>query len=385
MTDTPSTRRLDPLEIPEDESPDATYCRLMPLADAELTDGVAEFAANGLTVLATGVDGSLGTRQVWPSSDIDVLLLTDTEPEETIQWRVRDGYIVHRHISSLPFLTALCDGYPQSFIDTATGDWIRDSIWMLDGLASFAPISDPEGRLADLRAFFQTHRFAPEVVQPRRPLLLQRSDTLRAEAASLLQVDRTRDAERRIEWSIEALSILWLESAGRIISHKELDPTLAELCTERGEPDTHDLFRAAAGLKPDCDAEQSRKIVGEAARELLRVYSQWLDTALDRSPNNPPDVEKMLHRLVYLRHRLWASALCPSRGCWLNLAFDQLFYRGVGEQVEALIAQTGRESQAQFTHALRAFYESLSLTPLETRLHSLNALHEVARTNFASS
>jgi hypothetical protein len=378
MSNAAPSPRLNPLAIPDDETPDATYRRLRPRAEAELTDAAAELTADGLTVLATGIDGSLGTQQVWPSSDIDVLLVTDTDPKETIQWRIRDGYILHRHLSSWAFLTALRDGYPQSFIDTASGDWIRDPTWMLDGLATFAPITDPQGRLAELRDFFHTHRFTPEVVLPRRPLLLKRANALRVEAHSLLTSGQPSDSERRMEWAAEALAILWLEAAGRITSHKELDQALAEICVVQGQPEVHTQFRAAAGFPvvPETDA------VRDAALETLRMYSPWLDTVLAQSPNNTPEMEKMLARLVYLRHRLWASVLAPARGSWLHLSSDQTFYTGVAEQVASLIASDGRGDAEEFTRSLHSFRESLSLTPLEARLYALDTLYATTRSRF---
>lgn len=380
--------RLNPLNISPDEAPDETYRRLRPLAEAELTDATAERAADGLTVLATGIDGSLGTQQVWPSSDIDVLLVTETEPGETIQWRIRDGYIVHRHLSSWSSLTALREGYPRSFIDTAAGDWIRDPTWMLDGLATFTPITDPQGRLSELRDFFHTHRFTPEVVLPRRPLLLKRAAALCEEATSLLKTGREDsdqsdlNIERRLEWAIEALAILWLEAERRVTSHKELDRTLAEVCAAQGHPEAHSLFRAAAGLP----SMPPPALVGDAASKALRLYSPWLDAVLAQSPNNAPELEKMLPRLVYLRHRLWASALAPARDSWLHLSSDQMFYRGVVEQVASLIAADGRADgpgdAGEFTRSLHAFRESLSLSPLVTRRDALDALYETTRARF---
>jgi hypothetical protein len=397
MTDAAFSRRVNPLAIPDTETPDETYRRLRPLAEAELTAATAELAAEGISVLAAGVDGSLGTRQVWPSSDIDVLFVTETEPRETIQWRIRDGYIVHRHLSSWPMLTALRDGYPQSFIDTAAGDWIRDPTWMLDGLATFAPVSDPDGRLLELRAFFESHRFAPEVVLPRRPLLLKRAAALREEAGSLVTtrsnewavlwpftgaISSHLDAERRIEWAAEALAILWLEAAAITTSHKELDSALARAAAAQGMPEAHALFREAAGLPSGAIEPTVREAVRTTAREALRVYSPWLETVLERSPNNMPDLEKMLPRLVYLRHRLWTTLLAADRDAWLHLSADRTFYAGIEAQVAALIESDGRNQSAPFVRALRALGESLPLTPLETRLNALAMLHEITAQSF---
>ena len=113
--------RIDPLTVPEEETSEETFRRLAPLARAELEAAARRAEEAGLPLLATATDGSLGTRRVWPSSDLDVMLVPAVTPQHTIEWDVRAGLVVHRHLNSWEALSALSAGYPQSFIDTAAG------------------------------------------------------------------------------------------------------------------------------------------------------------------------------------------------------------------------------------------------------------------------
>lgn len=374
--------------LPLEETPEQTFARLLAVGQAELRAAVESGDAS--EVNATGLDGSLGTGRVWPSSDIDVTVVRASVQQANVRWTIRDGLMVHAHESPWPLLERLRDGYPQTFVDTAAGDWIRDPTWLLDGLASVRPVHDPHGRLAALKAFMIEHRFRPEVVEPRRPLLLAHSRK-RAEAAQeQLARGEADTAVELAELGAEALAMIWLEADSRIISMKELDPELAGACAAAGAPDAHPLFRAAYGV----DAlERPRPDLLNAFHELLFAHSDWVDRLVPAFPTGDDELNWALLLQVNQRHHFWSARYALERGCLIHLAgvrryvqelsVDHLQKIAAGwPDDDASPSSTGDGIYARVATARHRVLDAFPLPPLPDRLTALQALHDLTAHTF---
>lgn len=371
--------------LPLEETPEQTYARLLAVAQAELGAAVESGDAD-----ATGLDGSLGTGHVWPSSDVDVTVVRASGQESSVRWTIRDGLMVHAHQSPWPLLERLRDGYPRTFVDTAAGDWIRDPTWLLDGLAIVRPVHDPLGRLAALKAFIAEHRFRPEVVEPRRPLLVAHSLKRAHTAQEKLARGEADSAAELAELAAEALAMVWLEADRRIISMKELDPELAGACAAAGAPDAHPLFRAAYGV----DAlERSRPDLPNAFQELVVAHSNWADRLVPTYPTGDDELNWTLLLQVNHRHHFWSARHALERGCLIHLA-------GVRRYVQALSADELRETAANWPDdpsspsstgdgiyariaaARQRVLDAFPQPPLPDRLTALQALHDLTTQTF---
>ena len=373
--------------VPLDETPDETRARLLPLAERELSEALE---AGGIA--ATAVDGSLGSGKLWPSSDLDLTVVPDEGPEWGVEWGVRNGIVVHKHLNRWPLLERLQRDFPRSFVDTAAGDWVRDPTWLLDGLATLRPVHDPDGRLQAFADWVRAHRFAPEVVLPRRPLFLRRAVKLRNEVAQAFETGDETGGAWWTELASESLALIWLEADGRIVSTKEIDPELAAACANIGaDGDTHALFRQAAGVGTLTD-DRLRDITA-AFERLLRAFSDRLDLLIADYPTGQQERDFALARLAYYRHRVWSALHAPERGCLLHLAAIRLFVEKVsvpnlgkyavnsaGADADAgarLLTDAGIATARE--QALKAF----PLGPTAARLTSLDELIARTRRTFA--
>jgi len=304
-------------------------------SEAEANPDLARLRAVGLAVLsdsadgasATAFDGSLATGRVWPSSDVDVTVLLPHGEDWDVQWLLRGDIVVHMHLTPAGVLERLQRGYPDSFIQTAAGDWFLDPTWFLDGLATMRPVHDPDGRLAEVSEFVRARRFAAEVVVPRRKLLLEQSAKWREAAEIALRNHQHLAADWSLSVAVDALAFAWLEAAGRTASHKELDPELAEVCSGFGRPDAHALFRAASG------ASQLRSCLPGVAHcfdQLLQAYLHRLNSVPLFWPQHDGS-DPFLLRLYHHKHRIHSACCALERGCYMHAA-------GVISDVERLAA-----------------------------------------------
>jgi len=298
------------MSIPESESPGRTAARLRAIAEAETAAMVATGEAE-----AVGLTGSLSTGRLWPSSDLDMLIVSGRPVEDPFRWTVRDGVVIHGILEPWETVEGLRDGYPASVVDQASGKWILDATWALDGLVAMEPLHDPAGRLAAVRAFITPRRFAPEVVLPRRPRLLAR-----AKAEHRASLEQYPTEPERGAWlhrcAIDVLAVLWLEAGQRIVSHKELDPGLGEIGERLGHPELRALFRRSEGVE---DAAVRRDGIVRAFGDLLRLYSDSLDGLLTLYPTGDPAVDRTIADCVYARHTIQSVPHALERSCLLHL------------------------------------------------------------------
>ncbi len=371
--------------LPISERPEQTRERLYALAQEELNEALQ---AGGIA--ATAVDGSLGSGRLWPSSDLDVTVVPDTGREWGVEWRIRGGIVVHKHRNRWPLLQGLRDGYPQSFVETAGGEWVRDPTWLLDGLAGMEPVHDPGGRLQAFREFMREHRFRPEVVEPRRPLLWRRARKLRQEASGAFAAGEEVLAAEHVELAIEALALIWLEADHRLISSKEMDPALRVACQSVGAPGAHRLFRAAAGVGAAGGPQLAA--IAAAFRRLLLLFSDWLDAVLAVYPSGLEALDRPLPWWVYHRHRLWSALYAPERDCLLHRAVVRLavgkFDLGELQDRSALAVSAGAalrsasEEIGPMEAARWALVETFSLAPPQEQLEALDALIALTERTF---
>jgi hypothetical protein len=206
--------------------------------------------------LGAALDGSLATGAVWPTSDLDFTVVPPAAAENEIgvEWGQREGIIWHKHLTGRQVLFDLVKGYPESFVRSADREFNLDANWLLDGLAVMEVVEDPEGLLAETKAFVAARRFAPPVWEGRREALLK--ELRRQQDAARAAMDRGEPEEacegisRPTGLAVVAAQ-LWLEAAHRIYSSKEQDGLLAEVMRAAGHPKAHALYHAAMGVQPD--------------------------------------------------------------------------------------------------------------------------------------
>ncbi len=367
------------------EQPEATAARLQAVARAEAAAAVASGEAD-----AVGLTGSLSTGRLWPSSDLDILLPSDLVSRHRFRWTVREGVVIHGVLTPWEPLEALRTGYPDSFINTAKGEWILDAVWALDGLLQMVPLHDPEGRLAALRAFAREHRFASEVVEPRRPLLLDVARRGCEGAAARIKEGKPEWARWSYRQGFEALGFLWLEAGRRITSHKELDPVLGEIGVALGEPGLQQAFRRTAGVE---GCPERGPAIRDAFAELLRLYSPALDSLLKAGEPANRTLAVELPDFVYARHQILSVAYAVPRGCWLHLAglAELLDEAGVAEINFAWLARAAARTGAPGIPEERALLAArdrartaLALAPWEDRLAGLRELIALSERRFGT-
>jgi hypothetical protein len=292
---------------------------------------------------------------------------------------VRDGVVIHGVLEPWETAEGLRDGYPASVVDQASGEWILDATWALDGLVAMEPLHDPAGRLAALRAFMTPRRFAPEVVRPRRPRLLARA---KAEHRASLE-SYPAEPERGL-WlhrcAIDVLAVLWLEAGQRIVSHKELDPGLGEIGERLGHPELRGLFRKAEGVE---SVAARRDAIVRAFDDLLRLYSESLDDLLTLYPTGEPAADRTIADCVYVRHTIQSVPHALERSCLLHLGS---VYEALQEHDLARVPRIAAErrppgrppahpvSGDDLLSALDRACAVLSLAPREARTTALDEL-----------
>lgn len=284
--------------------------RLRSIGLAVLEDALADGA------VATAFDGSLATGRVWPSSDVDVTVILPDREDVEAEWSLRESVIVHTHLTPAAVLERFIQRYPNSFVGTAAEDWFLDSTWFMDGLAALHPVHDPAGRLAEASRFVRAHRFSEDVVVPRRAILLAQAARRRGLAEKALRNDGAWAVERSLSVAVDALAFVWLEAAGRIASHKELDPELKEICSSFRRPEAHALFQTAAG------ASQLRPCLPSVVRcldQLLQAYWHRLNSIPLFWPEHDNSDPSLLS-LYYHWHRIHSARCALDRGCYMHAA-----------------------------------------------------------------
>lgn len=300
--------------------------------------------------LGAALDGSLATGTVWPSSDVDFLVvpLAAAEQQHGVEWREREGIVCHKHLNGAERLRALIDGYPESFVRPAVGRFSADENWELDGLAVMDVVEDPEGLLAEVQRFVAAHRFAPEVWEGRRAGLLQELRRLRDQAQSQLDSAAPEQAlavMARLTGFPGVAAQIWLEAARRIYSSKEQDGQLAEVTCAAGHPDVHTLYRRALAVDPE------RAL---AAEPLVLDVGDWGCAFYRELAGLPlPDAEAQQSAPVleaWVRHFAHTLSLAPRMGhpAYLYQRLDALRY-WTAERPAEIAAGLGKQGVAGLT------------------------------------
>lgn len=376
------TMRLPEWRLHRSEAPEATRDRLGAAAGAALETLMAERNPE-----AVAYDGSLATGRLWPSSDIDVTLVPRDADHQGVEWHLWDGTIVHIHVNPRGLLERLQQGFPDSFVQTAAGDWIRDPTWMLDGLATMSPVLDNDGFLAHVREFVRQNRFDPDVVEERRPLLLARGCDLRKKARQSFEAGDMLTGAWRLELAAEAHALAWLEASRRMISLKEMDWELNAACRECQAPGAHRLFRAVAGVD---DFEDKRPSVLAALEHLTDLYSEWLGPIVERYPSGNDEMNRLPRLLIHHRHRLWSAIHALERDCLLHAAAVRFSVSQSGsERLQQITRQwaaaTGAplaEPEAEIEVARNDLLAAFDPPPWQDRLRALHDLEVMTLDRF---
>jgi hypothetical protein len=293
------------------------------------------------------LDGSLAMGAVWPSSDLDFMIvpLAEAERQQGVVWGEREGIVWHKHFNGAQLLRELVDGYPGSFIRPAEGPYGPDANWLLDGLVVMEIAEDPEGLLAETKEFVTARRFAGEVWKGRRTALLQELRRVRDEARGALEKGEAGAAYAmmgKLTGFAALAGQIWLEAAHRIYSSKEQDGTLAEITRAAGHADAHDLYRSSLAVDPERAAEAS---------PLLLDLGDWGAAFYDALGAQVPEDARRASGPVlaaWVRHLSHTLSLAPSMGhpAYLYQRLETLRYwvaERPAELLTRLRAQTAPE------------------------------------------
>jgi hypothetical protein len=292
-----------------DRSTVARAARLRRIAAVEIA---RHREKNGL--LGAALDGSLATGALWPTSDLDftVVPCPESESEDGVEWGQREGIIWHKHVTGRQTLLDLVEGYPDSFIRPADQEFDLDANWFLDGLAVMEVVEDPEGLLAETKAFVTARRFAPPVWEGRRAALLNELRRQRDAARDALDRGEPEEAYSQLSRPTGLAVVagqLWLEAAHRIYSSKEQDGLLAEVTRAAGWPEAHALYHAALGVQPG-RAEAAVPLVLELGERGAAFFRRLGDV--------PRTYRRRHGRLpvwtAWIRHLAATLALAPRKG-----------------------------------------------------------------------
>ncbi|MEK7767378.1 MAG: hypothetical protein AAB368_14200 [bacterium] len=351
------------------ETPDQTIARLRRVADAEATAAVAAGTAD-----AVGLTGSASSGRVWPSSDLDILFMSDRITERWFRYTVRDGIVLHGIVTPWPELEAFRELYPSRMIESATWERILNATWAMDGLVAMNILHDSSGRLQAMQAFMAKHRFAPDVVVPRRPLLLARARAEHRKSLDALD-NNPREAHRLHHQVIDLLGVIWLEAGRRISSHKELDTTLGAVGLALGVTQLQELFRMAEGVET---YPASRTTIEEAFANLLDLYTPALDGLLTGYPTGDGACDWKIADHVYVRHMAQSVPHALERGCLLHLASVRESLQGY--ELDWVPREAAKHGLAipiplgQLPAAQAAALETLAPTPWASRHAALEEL-----------
>ena len=350
--------------------------------EAVASEELSEAVGNG--ALAAALDGSLATGKAWPSSDVDITVVPEKGDSWSAEWKVRRGIVIHKHITPMGVLDEVVKGYPQSFVEVASGEWFLDPMWLIDGLATLKPVYDPQGKLAAVAKFARERRFNPEVVIPRRSLLLQQAGRWRSRAERAFQDGDELQADWCAAVALDALAFIWLDAAERIASHKELDIELADACRELGEPEVHPLFRTAGGAThlADCPDKAAEAFLGG-----FLAYSSALDAC---APLVNEDACRWAPGCFYHRHRLLSGYYAIQKGCFLHAADVRLevarrlvWCLNLAEGESALPKDLQKiECSAAVLDSRRAILDACPVPPWPERFSALLALEFYTKKRF---
>lgn len=349
--------------------------RLRRIAEAE----AAVLVASG-EVSAVGLTGSLSTGRLWPSSDLDMLITTEKPVENRFRWTVREGVVNHGCLVNWASVEAFRDRYPESFVDLTADEYAMDSVWALDGMVAMEVMHDPTGRLGAVKDFVAQRRFDPEVVRMRRPLLLARARKELTALGTALAGNPADEARWHYRKPVDLLAVVWLEKAGLVVSHKEIDPNLGDIGAATGNQGFRDLFRRAEGVAHLAVKREETAGVFDA---YLRLYSPALAAVLE-SPGGGrfADDPYAAANCVYLRHTIWSVRYALERDCLLHLGcVRDVLAEDDPSLLPRLLARCGRPMDDAAASALssahRRALETLAPGPWEPRAAAFEELLEL--------
>lgn len=372
VSDAPTTRRINPTAVSPAENAEETYARLTGLINEEIAFNFMDAFAPYGNVEAAAIDGSLADGRIWPSSDLDLTLVLEKGSEIAVEWSVRAGLSVHRHLHTWSLLEYLSCEFPASLIitlDPNAGPWHGHGFSLINGLTVLSPVHDPEGRLERFASFMREHRFCSDVVEPRRSILLSRTECRIAQARYERE---TEDVVRNaIHDSWHDLYIVWMEASQIIGNRKEMDIDIQTAEAAFSTPGLYTLFVEAAGL--DQNVQAASQQISRSAYAMFEYYSSWIENILDNSPNNRRQIENNLRRLVHLRHSLWANSLAPGRGCWIFVAETSRYLTDEAQRVSQIMGADG----LMFINLVSEFQSNLLVTLPLARVSALAGLIRV--------
>jgi len=333
---------------------------------------------------AVGLTGSLSTGRLWPSSDLDMLIMTSKPVQNPYRWTVRDGTVIHGCVTPWEKVEALKDRYPASLIETTEDDYALDAVWALDGMVAMEVMHDPAGRLRAVHDFVAGKRFAPEVIVPRHPRLLARAKRERKALGEAVAANPADETKWHYKKPTDLLAVLWLEKAGRVVSHKEMDLSLGEIGAAVGRPGLRELFRTAEGVE---HLAARKEEIGRIFGEYLGLYSPALDFLLAAYRGGHDPDEFAVAECVYLRHVVWSVRYALEKDCLLHLAsVRDMLAEYNPPLVPGFLGKCGKPmtdgAAAALVAAHRRALVALDPGPWEPRAAALDELISLAESSF---
>jgi predicted nucleotidyltransferase len=193
-------------------------------------------------VMGVALSGSIASKNVWESSDIDLWVILDTD--KLLNYgrydKACDGIRLDRLYISKRWMDDFIERYPESFIQ-----W---GLLFLDDLYKMEPLYDPSGYLLQIKEFTYKNRFSPLVTTGRLIMGINAVKEGVEKARLLLSQSDYQVAWREARETTYAIADLWLEYDKQTSSYKTQDPRFAELSNRFGKSYIYDMYRHILGI-----------------------------------------------------------------------------------------------------------------------------------------
>lgn len=193
-------------------------------------------------VIGVAVKGSLASKTVWGSSDLDLLVILDTDSllHYSRYDKVREGIKIDRHHLSKGWIDDFIKNYPESFIQC----WLL----LLDALFIMEPFYDTTGYIRQAKEFISKNRFSSVVISGRLEMGVKIiKEGLEKGKHSFMQKDY-QEAWRGAREATYAIANLWLEYDKQLLGDKTQDLRFKELSNKLSKPYIYSMYRHILGI-----------------------------------------------------------------------------------------------------------------------------------------
>jgi predicted nucleotidyltransferase len=218
-------------------------------------------------VMGVALSGSIASKNVWKSSDIDLFVMLDTD--KLLNYgrydKEYDGIRLDRLYVSKRWMDDFIERYPESFIQCG--------LLFLDDLYKMEPLYDPSGYLGQIKEFTFKNRFSSVIANNRLRMGINAVKEGVEKARFLLSQSDYQGAWKEARETTYAIANLWLEYDKQTSSYKTQYPRFAELSNKLGKPYMYDIYRHILGI--DKLSQQELQHISDDMVRNWNLHSQF--------------------------------------------------------------------------------------------------------------